>query len=54
MDNVFDMEMRFFPKDVVSGKCRKQGDKFVAEFFGGKARFVITQHFGDYFMAVAC
>lgn len=35
--------LKFFPHDRISGKMNKVGDRFVAAFFGGKARFEVTE-----------
>lgn len=45
------MPIKFFPKDRISGKMNKVGDTFTAKFFGGKCKFVVVEHHGDFVMA---
>lgn len=44
-------DIKFFPRDVLTGSTAKVGDTFTAEFFGGPRAFTVTEHYGAWFMA---
>lgn len=48
-----DMPIKFFQKDIISGKVEKPGDKFTAFFLTGECEFeVMEDHFStDCFFA---
>jgi len=50
---MFDMPIKFFPKDVISGEANKPGDKFTAFFITGERQFeVMADHFtAEFFFA---
>lgn len=45
------IEIKFFPRDVIGAQPNVAGDIFEALFFGGKNFFRVVSHHGDFFMA---
>lgn len=43
--------VKFFPRDVISGRADAVGDTFTAFFMTGNKKFRVTSHQGDVFYA---
>ena len=43
--------VKFFPRDVVSGRADAVGDEFTAFFWTGNRKFRVTAHHGKLFYA---
>jgi hypothetical protein len=50
--NLLSMPIKFFPRDMVSGKMGKVGDEFTAFFLTGNRKFVVESVHSGFVMAV--
>ncbi len=45
--------VKFFPRDIVTGRANAAGDTFTAFFMTGNRKFRVIEHHGDFFFAKA-